>query len=80
MKYREITMHAHPEIECEIGDTIRLGDGVEIKIMRTVGHAARIGIGAPANVRITRKELLDAMQKKNRPRKGGSGKPAGPAG
>lgn len=63
-------MHAHPEIECTIGDTIRLGDGVEIKIMRTVGHAARIGIGAPANVRITRKELLDAMQKKEPPSEG----------
>ena len=60
-------MHAHPEIECEIGDTIRIGDGIEIKIMRTVGHAARVGIGAPAAVRVVRKELLAAEQKKSGP-------------
>ena len=63
-------MHAHPEIECTIGDTIRLGDGVEIKIMRTVGHAARIGIGAPKDVRVVRKELLDAGPKKEPPSEG----------
>lgn len=63
-------MHAHPEIECEIGDTIRIGDGIEIKIMRTVGHAARIGIGAPEAVNIVRGELLDAAAKKKPPSEG----------
>lgn len=60
-------MQAKTEIECEIGDTIRLGDGMEIKILRSTGRAVRIGIAAPASVAIVRAELLAGEHKKSGP-------------
>ena len=40
-------------------ETIRIGDDVEIKIIRTSPSIVKVGIDAPQNVRIVRGELLD---------------------
>ncbi|MCG8587535.1 MAG: carbon storage regulator [Pirellulales bacterium] len=40
------------------GETIRVGDSIEIIVLATTGNRVRIGVVAPRNVNIVRKELL----------------------
>ena len=47
------------EADCEPGVALRIGDGITLEIVRVVGHQARIGIRAPSDVRIVRRELLE---------------------
>lgn len=44
------------------GETIVIGDKVQITIVRIGGETVRIGITAPKNVPILRKELLREIQ------------------
>lgn len=47
-----------------IGETLIIGDGIEVRILDITGNQARIGIDAPKSVNIVRSELLqrDSMQ------------------
>lgn len=47
------------DLDCEIGDTLRIGDAVTLTIFQAQGKAVRIGVQAPADVGIMRKELVD---------------------
>lgn len=49
---------ALPEIECSIGNVLRLGDDIELVILDAPGKAVRIGVKAPADVSILRKEIV----------------------
>ena len=48
-----------------IGESILIGDDVEITLVRIEGDQVRIGISAPKHVQVYRKELLDEVQREN---------------
>ena len=43
------------------GETIRIGDSIVIKVISSGRGKAKIGIDAPATVRVIRGELLEAV-------------------
>jgi carbon storage regulator len=46
-------------------ETIMIGDDIEITIVDIKGDTVRLGIGAPRNVAVHRKEVYEAIQKEN---------------
>ena len=46
----------------KVGEMIRIGDGVIIRVLEVRGSQVRIGIDAPAEVRIFREEVYRASQ------------------
>jgi len=48
------------------GDSIMIGDNVEITVIDVTGDQIRIGINAPKDVRIYRKEVFLSIQEANR--------------
>lgn len=48
------------------GEAIVIGDGVEIRVLRTGKDAVRIGVTAPADVPVHRREVYDAVGHANR--------------
>jgi carbon storage regulator len=44
------------------GESILIGDDIEIKLLSVKGHQARIGINAPDDVDIWREEIYDQVQ------------------
>ena len=49
------------------GEVITIGDGIEITIMEVSGRQVRVGVLAPKDVKIMRKELLGRPPKEKRP-------------
>ncbi len=49
----------HEARELGVGSEVRLGDLVTLSLANIRGGTARIGVVAPANVAIRRKEMLD---------------------
>ncbi|MCI1592502.1 carbon storage regulator CsrA [Heyndrickxia oleronia] len=47
------------------GETIQIGDDIEITISSINGDQVKIGINAPKNVEIYRKEVLETIQEEN---------------
>lgn len=47
-------------------ESIMIGDTIEIKIISVDGDQVRIGIEAPRNLDVYRKEIYDAIQEENR--------------
>ncbi len=43
-----------------------IGDTIEIKVIAVEGDTVRIGIEAPRNVEVYRKEIYEAIQEENR--------------
>lgn len=56
-------LRAHHAIDCAIGDTIRIGDGIVVRIIETPGQSAKVGIAAPRSMRVIRKELIEIKKK-----------------
>nr|MBO2494549.1 carbon storage regulator [Clostridia bacterium]PZN11661.1 MAG: carbon storage regulator [Caldicoprobacter oshimai] len=48
------------------GQSILIGHNIEIKIIEVQGDQVRIGINAPRDVNILRKELMDEIRQINR--------------
>lgn len=48
------------------GEAIQIGDGIEIKIISIQGDQVKIGIDAPKNVEVYRKELYEQIQRENK--------------
>ena len=48
------------------GQTIRIGDDIEITIVATANDQVKIGIQAPKNVEILRQELFEEIQAENK--------------
>ena len=48
-----------------IGETINISDDIEVTVLGIRGHQVRLGVNAPADVRINRKEIhLRIMKEK----------------
>jgi carbon storage regulator len=48
------------------GEAVRVGEDVEITVVEVKGDLVRIGIEAPRNVPVWRKELWEAIVEENR--------------
>ncbi|WP_428909636.1 carbon storage regulator CsrA [Niallia sp. Krafla_26] len=48
------------------GEAIQIGDDIEIKIVSVKGDQIKLGINAPKNVEIHRKEIYLEIQKENK--------------
>ena len=48
------------------GQSVLIGDNVEVKIIDIQGDQVRIGISAPKDISILRKELMDEVKQANR--------------
>jgi len=49
-----------------IGESIIIGNEIEITVVEVKGDQVRIGIQAPKNVKIYRKEIFEEIQTENR--------------
>ena len=47
-------------------ESIKIGDDIEIKVLSVEGSQVRIGIDAPSNLEIHRKEIYLAIQEENK--------------
>jgi carbon storage regulator len=45
------------------GESIHIGDDIEISVLEIRGNQIRLGINAPADVLVLRSELLDSNRK-----------------
>lgn len=48
-----------------IGESVVIGDGVEVRVMSVQGSQVRLGIAAPREVTILRSELIGKPPKEN---------------
>jgi carbon storage regulator len=49
----------------KLGEVIRVGDTVVVRVLEVKGNHVRIGIEAPAEVRIYREEVYRAIRREN---------------
>jgi carbon storage regulator len=47
------------------GETIKIGDDIEITVISSRNDQVKIGINAPKNIEVFRKEILDQIQSEN---------------
>ena len=50
----------------KIGESIMIGDQVEISVVDIKGDQAKLGIKAPSHVKVYRREVYAAIQEENR--------------
>ena len=48
-----------------VGETIRIGDNVDVTVMSVNGAQVRIGIQAPKDVAVHREEVFKRLQEEN---------------
>ena len=48
-----------------LGEVIRVGDAVTVRVLEVKGNQVRLGVEAPADVRIYREEVYRAILKEN---------------
>ena len=49
----------------KLGEVIRVGDDVTVRVLEVKGNQVRLGVEAPAAVRIYREEVYRAIRKEN---------------
>lgn len=49
----------------KIGESIMIGDEIEVKVTQVKGGKIRLGIKAPPFIPVYRKEIYEAIQKEN---------------
>ena len=49
----------------KLGEVIRVGDVVTVRVLEVKGNQVRLGVEAPAEVRIYREEVYRAIRKEN---------------
>jgi carbon storage regulator len=54
------------------GQSIMIGDGVEVQVLSVAGEKVRLGITAPRDVSIFRNEVYDRIESENEQRVGGN--------
>ncbi|MBN1307992.1 MAG: carbon storage regulator CsrA [Chitinispirillaceae bacterium] len=50
----------------KLGETIRIGDTITVKIVDLDGRHVKLGIEAPKNVAVNREEIYERIQRENR--------------
>jgi carbon storage regulator len=50
----------------KLGENIRIGDDVKITIVEVKGNHVKLGIEAPASVKVHREEIYERIQQENR--------------
>ena len=50
------------------GQSIMIGDGVEVQVLSVAGEKVRLGITAPRDVSIFRHEVYDRIENESQPR------------
>jgi carbon storage regulator len=50
------------------GETLRIGEDVEVTVMAVNGSQVRIGIKAPRNVAVDREEIAERKQREREPK------------
>jgi carbon storage regulator len=53
------------------GQSIMIGDGVEVQVLSVAGEKVRLGISAPRDVSIFRNEVYDRIESENEQSSGG---------
>lgn len=48
------------------GESIMIGDQIELKVVSIDGDQVKLGIVAPKNVRVHRSEIFEAIQEQNK--------------
>ena len=48
-----------------LGEVIRVGDSVTVRVLEVKGNQVRLGVEAPAEVRIYREEVYRAIRREN---------------
>ncbi|MBL3730190.1 carbon storage regulator CsrA [Lysinibacillus sp. HST-98] len=48
------------------GESIMIGDQIEVKILAVEGDQIKLGIVAPKSVKVHRSEIFEAIQEQNR--------------
>lgn len=49
----------------KVGETLMLGDDIQVKVISIDGDQVKIGIDAPKTLKIYRHEIFEAIQKEN---------------
>lgn len=49
----------------KIGETLMLGDEIQVKVIAVDGEQVKLGIEAPPSLKIYRYEIFEAIQKQN---------------
>ena len=49
----------------KLGEVIRIGESVTIRVLEVKGNQVRLGVEAPSEVRIYREEVYRAIRKEN---------------
>jgi carbon storage regulator len=47
------------------GETIKIGDDIEVTVISSKNDQVKIGINAPKNIEILRKEIFEQIQEEN---------------
>ena len=50
----------------KVHQSIVIGEGIEVVVLEVRGEQVRLGIKAPKNVTVHRKEIFDQIQEENR--------------
>ena len=50
----------------KLGESIRIGDNIVVKIVDLDGRHVKLGIEAPKSISVNREEIYDRIQKENR--------------
>jgi carbon storage regulator len=57
----------------KLGEKVRIGSDITLAVLEVSGNRVRIGLAAPARIRIARQELYDAPLRRIRGRRGAGG-------
>lgn len=49
----------------KVGETVMLGDSIEVQVLAVEGETVKLGFSAPSHVQILRKELFDGIAQEN---------------
>jgi carbon storage regulator len=50
----------------KLGEVLRIGDGITVKIVEIKGKQVKVGISAPVDLSIYREEIYEKIQAENR--------------
>jgi carbon storage regulator len=50
----------------KVGETIKIGDDIEVKVVSVEGEQIKLGIQAPKHIDIHRLEIYELIQEENR--------------